>query len=107
MKPIIIYMNKTFNKVVLTKEDFEKYIQDAYNAGYATGYNEGSQSRITYPYYPYYNTDITVPSYRWDWTKITCDTKSAPTAHFATTNTTDELTGILNGEASNAKGEYK
>lgn len=101
MKPIIIYMSQTFDKVVLKKEEFDEYIHNAYNEGYSDGYSAGQGMKVYYPYYPY----TAAPSWTWDYTKITCDTKTAPTAHYATTNT-DELTGILNGEASNAKGEY-
>lgn len=52
MKPIIIYMDRK-DEVRLTKEEFEKYIRDAYDQGYNCGYADGKKNYWT-PYW--YNT---------------------------------------------------
>lgn len=39
MKPIVIYVDKQSKTVTMPKEEFEKYLQDAYNQGYADGRN--------------------------------------------------------------------
>lgn len=69
MKPFVIYIepNKN-NKIVLTKEEFEQYIQDAYERGY----NDGKQvySGITTP-----SPSTPSPITPWYTTPyITCDT---------------------------------
>lgn len=46
MKPIIIYSKDELIK--LTKEEFEKYIMDAYTAGRQEGYAEGVASCSQY-----------------------------------------------------------
>jgi len=33
MKPIVIYPNNNSKNVVLTKEEFEKYLKEAYDTG--------------------------------------------------------------------------
>lgn len=41
MKPIIIYPNSKDDKISLTKQEFEDYLKQAYDSGYADGYNAG------------------------------------------------------------------
>lgn len=40
MKPIIIYQETKDEKIILTKKEFEKYLEDAYQAGYLDGNNK-------------------------------------------------------------------
>lgn len=41
MKPIVIYPKNDSEKVTLTKKEFEDYLKQAYDAGYADGYAAG------------------------------------------------------------------
>lgn len=77
MKPIVIYPKNDGDKVTLNKKDFEEYLRQAYDAGYADGHAAGRATNwwttpITYP-----TTNPTIT-----WTnesnkinpyKITCD----------------------------------
>lgn len=77
MRPIIILYPSKDNKIILTKEEFEAYLRQAYDAGYSDGYAAA-------PHY-WWNTPITYSTTnptRWtnatpnitpDYTKITCD----------------------------------
>lgn len=65
MKPIVIYVDKQSKTVTMPKEEFEKYLQDAYNQGYADGRN--NNLIVTYPSTP------VIPYY----TPITCTTSNA------------------------------
>ena len=56
MKPIVIYLDKN-EEIKISKKDFEKYINDAYDAGYAAGYANGKNSNYTYPWW---NTSPTI-----------------------------------------------
>jgi len=72
MKPIMIYSEAKDNKVILTKEQFEQYILDAYNAGFEDGKN--SINPITYiP--DYYKAPNLKPPY-----EVTCRSESEPKA---------------------------
>ena len=44
MKPFIIYSEVRDNKVILTKEQFEQYILDAYNTGLEDGKKDVNSS---------------------------------------------------------------
>lgn len=58
MKPIVIVPNST-KEITLTIEEFKRYIQDAYDGGYADAKKEASQlciKDITAPTYPAYPT---------------------------------------------------
>ena len=72
MKPIIIYTGQK-DEVKLTKEEFEKYIQEAYDQGYKSGYSEGIKwgpFRVSTT--PYYNiSDITNTPLKY--TQVTCE----------------------------------
>ena len=59
MKPIIIYLDKQ-DKISLTKEEFERYIREAYDQGYNCGYADGKRNYWT-PYW-YGNTLTTTNS---------------------------------------------
>lgn len=67
MKPFVIYIEPNKNdKLTLTKEEFEQYIQDAYDRGYADGKLVNSGITITptpstpaTPYTPWYTTPVT------------------------------------------------
>ena len=79
MKPIVIYPTNKDDKIHLTKQEFEDYLKQAYDSGYADGYSAG---RATVN--QWWNTPITVPTttpiVTWEKTstpydpyKITCD----------------------------------
>ena len=63
-----------------TEEQLIKILDAAYNMGKKDGYNDGYEAgkrnsmTITYPYY---SNTVTTPT--WDWTKITCTSKSSDT----------------------------
>lgn len=44
MKPIVIYVDKQKNNITLTREEFEDFINKAYEQGYSCGYAEGKKS---------------------------------------------------------------
>lgn len=48
MKPIIIYQEVKDDKITLTKEEFEKYLEDAYQAGYSDGSNSFTAKGYTW-----------------------------------------------------------
>lgn len=56
MKPIVIYINSEKDDIKLSRKQFEKFIQDAYQQGYDSGYADGSKRYYWTPYQPYYNT---------------------------------------------------
>lgn len=77
MKPIIIYAKNDGDKVTLNKKDFEEYLRQAYDTGYADGHAAGRATN-------WWNTPITYPTTNpITWTnepndvpnpyKITCD----------------------------------
>lgn len=78
MKPIVIYADRDKNnKILLTKEEFEAYLKQAYDSGYSDGYASGKSNN-------WWNTPITYPTtspITWttpsnpqrDYTTITCD----------------------------------
>lgn len=75
MKPIVIYPKNDSEKVTLTKKEFEDYLKQAYDAGYADGYAAGKA--INWWNYPTNNPTVT-PSITWqkesniDPYKVTC-----------------------------------
>jgi hypothetical protein len=80
MKPIVIYVDKQKNNITLTREEFEDFINKAYEQGYSCGYADGKKdywpSHITYTSSGS-NTPITinpnpVSPFTYD-TQITCD----------------------------------
>ena len=80
MKPIVIYIDKNSSKITLTKEEFEKYLKDAYDAGYNTGYNTGKEYNwwhspvITTPYYTNTNPEATTPlKGPFKYNEVTCE----------------------------------
>ena len=80
MKPFVIYIEPNKNdKIVLTKEEFEQYIQDAYERGY----NDGKQvySGITTP-----SPSTPSPITPWTTPYITYDTQIKGTSE-STLNT--------------------
>ena len=56
MKPIIIYTND-FDKLIFTKEEFEKYMQEAYDQGYWRG--------AAIPHIPFVYNDRETPAIQW------------------------------------------
>ena len=78
MKPIVIYPTNKDDKIHLTKQEFEDYLKQAYDSGYADGYNTG---RTTVN--QWWTTPVTVPTTnptitwetpgKFDPYKITCD----------------------------------
>lgn len=86
MKPIVVYL--TDKKITLTREDFEQYIKDAYDAGRAEGYNEGVASCRRYDWW---NVPITTTP------TVTFDTKTTPYDPYKIT--------CMNSEVSNSVGD--
>ena len=48
MKPIVIYQEIKDEKIILSKEEFEKYLEDAYQAGYSDGSNSFTAKGYTW-----------------------------------------------------------
>ena len=59
MKPIVIYIGKS-DEIKLTKEEFEKYLNEAYTAGYDAGYANAYRPYVSYPWWE--RTNITTPN---------------------------------------------
>ena len=104
MKPIIIYMDRK-DEVRLTKEEFEKYIRDAYDQGYNCGYADGKKNYWT-PYW--YNTVTSTNTNN----PLTIDpytpTNTAPTNPSITwtcSNNSMDINLSATGEVHNAKGD--
>ena len=93
MKPVIIYLDKR-DEVRLSKEEFEKYIKEAYDQGYSCGYADGKK----YYWSPYwYGNTITTTN-----APITCDPYKPTTTNPIKTN----ITWTCNqGEAHNSVGD--
>ena len=62
MKPVVIYVDKNSSKVTLTKEEFEKYLKDAYDNGYSDGYASGKSNSWNWPT----NNPVTTPHITWN-----------------------------------------
>lgn len=41
MKPFVIYVDVNTDKITLSKEEFEKFLKEAYERGHEDGYNKG------------------------------------------------------------------
>lgn len=50
MKPIVIYVDKQKNNITLTREEFEDFINKAYEQGYSCGYADGKKNSFQWPY---------------------------------------------------------
>lgn len=62
MKPIIIYVDSERDEIKLSRKQFEKFIQDAYQQGYDNGYADGSKRYYWYPYtYTSTATNASIP----------------------------------------------
>lgn len=77
MRPIVILYPSKDNKIVLTKEDFEGYLKQAYDAGYSDGQASRSwnwwNTPISYPNTNPIQWTSTTPNLEPDYTKVTCD----------------------------------
>lgn len=51
MKPLIIYVDSERDEIKLSRKQFEKFIQDAYQQGYDSGYQVGYRSNHYWPYW--------------------------------------------------------
>lgn len=89
MKPIVIYAENK-EKITLTRKEFEKYLSEAFDAGYAEGYTKGL-SRIYTP--------ITWTASTTDHTPVTYNPLniSSPTSN--------EWTVTMGGEVTNTIGD--
>lgn len=79
MKPIVIYVDKQKNNIMLTREEFEDFINKAYEQGYSCGYVEGKKNSTWWTYgnsgVTYSNTITGTPS-KFNPYEVTCaDTK--------------------------------
>lgn len=72
MRPIVIYVGKS-DEIKLTKEEFEKYLKEAYDSGYSEGYAAGNRY-----YYPWSPTITNVPQTNPEPLKITWDYTGTP-----------------------------
>ena len=74
MKPLVIYIKD--KKIELTREEFEVYLKDAYNAGYSDGYAASkswwNNPTITWTTNPNKTNDPIYDPY-----KITCEAYNA------------------------------
>lgn len=94
MKPVIIYLDKR-DEVRLSKEEFEKYIKEAYDQGYSCGYADGKKNYWS-PYW--YGNTITTTN-----TPITLDPYKQTTTN---PNTNPNITWTCSqGEAHNSVGD--
>ena len=82
MKPLVIYIKD--KDIKLTKEELEKYLKEAYDAGHSDGYSEGYASGKASQWIPSNVPDINIPHITWDTTapkyepyKITCEASNA------------------------------
>ena len=68
MKPLVIYISG--QEIKLTKEEFEQFLKEAYEAGHSDGYNEGytAGKSISWWNSPTINNPPTIsnPTIRWD-----------------------------------------
>ena len=87
MKPIVIYTENK-EKITLTRKEFEKYLSEAFDAGYAEGYTKG-MSRIYTP--------IT-------WTASTTDYTPVLTTNWQKSDY-DNWTVRMGGEVTNTVGD--
>lgn len=49
MKPFVVYVDGDSNKIILTKEEFEKTLNEAYKQSHEDGYNKGLAQGRSYP----------------------------------------------------------
>ena len=70
MKPIVIYPKDNGDKIILTKKEFEEYLEQAYNAGHADGYAAGKT-------FNWWSTPITTQP-NITWTSKTSTTPNNP-----------------------------
>ena len=75
MRPIVIYVGKS-DEIKLTKEEFEKYLNEAYSAGYDAGYANACKPYVSYPWWT--NTQPTITTPNTQPLKITWDTGTQP-----------------------------
>lgn len=72
MKPIVIYVDKQKNNITLTREEFEDFINKAYEQGYSCGYADGRKNSTWWPYYNSTPTNITSTPSKLNPYEITC-----------------------------------
>ena len=113
MKPIIIYQETKDGKIVLTKEEFEKYLEDAYQVGYSDGSNS-----LTAKGYTWTSTDLTVDNDAYEkmpyWMRpdykapeITCSTKTPKVTYSTDGCCTDGYINMLEYEKTMYSKENK
>lgn len=103
MKPLIIYVDSERDEIKLSRKQFEKFIQDAYQQGYDNGYADGSKRYYWYPYTYTCNSNSQPPT-------ITYTTGTDPNT-FKPSVTCAPYTGeqcintTMGGEAHNSIGD--
>ena len=70
MKPIILKEDGN-GKIVVTADEVQKMVDDAYNSGYADGRNSCPTIINQRDYYPYYPINVT-PAITWQSDKVMC-----------------------------------
>lgn len=109
MKPIIIYIDSERNEIRLSRKQFEKFIQDAYQQGYDSGYAEGQKRYYWMPYWTCSGTTTTTSNPQP--LTITYKTGTDPNTYINTvtgvhTQKYDgEISVDLTGEAHNTIGD--
>ena len=98
MKPLIIYIDSEKDEINLSRKQFEKLIQDAYQQGYDSGYQIGYHSNRYMPYV-YTNTTTSNPP------TITYMTGTDPNTFKTTITCSDEQSSNITGEAHNSLGD--
>ena len=100
MKPFVVYVDGDTNKIVLTKEEFEKTLNEAYKQGHEDGYNKGlAQGRS---YLGWWNSPQITTN------EIKYDTASQPKPNPITITCDNDRNSILNKTMSdifNAVGD--
>lgn len=106
MKPLIIYVKDERDEIRLSRKQFEKFIQDAYQQGYDNGYAEG-QKRYYWPYWTNSGT-ITTTTSKPQPPYITYTTGTDPNTYVNTItgqNYNGQISLDLTGEAHNTIGD--
>ena len=99
MKPIVIYIGKS-DEIKLTKEEFEKYLNEAYSAGYDAGYANACKPYVTYPWWT--NTSPTITTPNTQPLKITWDSDHTDYTPHITCDALNDISNI-NGVIKNEK----
>ena len=102
MKPLIIYIDSERDEIKLSRKQFEKFIQDAYQQGYDSGYQVGYRSNHYWPYWT--NGTITTSNSNPQPPTITYTTGTDPNVYKPSV-TCASYTEEVGGEVHNTIGD--